>query len=466
MKKTAFLLLLVVQTICNCRAQDTVYLGSDSVYMTPPSIRDSCDYYYYYQNQTACYFSSDTHNWRGSHPTRFGNTYFSNTSALVYGLAVSIHDLRFARTWDPYTDRSYDGWENGERDSALILFMLQRGNNNDSTRPIPIGDTTNYIPLGDTLMWYPHGISRIVKTKDGDCLPMYELYFDQPVTVKDTFYVFCRPTYGWEVYPPEIPQDKQRHVCSYIVFNRLVIAEEDTIPYLASVFNDECGYNIQSGYGRLFGSMYPILTPPDTDDVPLCSAPENLRKTGQRMDYPYLAWDTTDGDQREYELQFAPYNSENWISIHPTENPVTVFSVFNPDIYYRARIRSRCYHGCPVHQTWTWSSWSDTILFYTGPTEPDTTNSIIPVTDASTSFFTLTPNPTDGRVTVEVKSEKLKDKSGEATITLCDATGREVLTRKASTPTTLLDLSELPAGTYFVTVTIGGQTGTRKLAVK
>ena len=34
------------------------------------------------------------------------------------------------------------------------------------------------------------------------------------------------------------------------------------------------------------------------------------------------------------------------------------------------------------------------------------------------------------------------------------------------TPTTLLDLSALPAGTYFVTVTIGVQTGTRKLVVK
>ena len=457
---------MVVLIIVNCQAQDTIYLGSDSVYLTPPPVRDSFDYVYSLY-QSSIRFNSNPSYWRGGFPTRYGNTFVADTSTLIYGLAVSVHQIRYVRTWWDPDSEEYDGWENGERDSALILFMLQRGNNNDSTRPIPIGDTTNYIPLGDTLMWYPHGISRIVKTKDGDCLPMYELYFDQPVTVKDTFYVFCRPTYGWEVYPPEIPQDKQRHVCSYIVFNRLVIAEEDTIPYLASVFNDECGYNIQSGYGRLFGSMYPILTPPDTDDVPLCSAPENLRKTGQRMDYPYLAWDSTDGDQREYELQFAPYNSENWIGIHPTENPVTVFSVFNPDIYYRARIRSRCYHGCPVHQTWTWSSWSDTILFYTGTTAPDTTNSIIPVVaETHAPFFTLTPNPTNGRVVVEVNSEKLKDKNGEATITVCDATGREVLKQKASTSTTILDLSKLPAGTYFVTVTIGGQSGTRKLAVK
>ena len=91
MKKTAFLLLLVVQTICNCRAQDTVYLGSDSVYMTPPSIRDSCDYYYYYyQNQTACYFSSDTHNWRGSHPPWFTDLLFRFTICDLRGLGILI----------------------------------------------------------------------------------------------------------------------------------------------------------------------------------------------------------------------------------------------------------------------------------------------------------------------------------------------------------------------------------------
>ena len=81
-------------------------------------------------------------------------------------------------------------------------------------------------------------------------------------------------------------------------------------------------------------------------------------------------------------------------------------------------------------------------------------------------FFTLTPNPTDGRVVVEVKSEKLKDKSGEATITVCDATGREVLTRKASEPTTLLDLSGFATGVYLVTLTTPAGTGTQRLVVR
>ena len=103
---------------------------------------------------------------------------------------------------------------------------------------------------------------------------------------------------------------------------------------------------------------------------------------------------------------------------------------------------------------------SFTAYFDTLPDTTDTTG--IAIVSGTASFFTLTPNPTDGKVVVEVKS----DKSGDATIALCDATGREVLKQKASVPTTLLDLSKLPAGTYFVTVTIGGQSGTRKLVVK
>ena len=89
----------------------------------------------------------------------------------------------------------------------------------------------------------------------------------------------------------------------------------------------------------------------------------------------------------------------------------------------------------------------------------DTTG--IAIVSSAASFFTLTPNPTDGKVIVEVSGGR-----GTGVIALCDATGREVLKQKASVPTTLLDLSKLPAGTYFVTVTIGGQSGTRKLVVK
>ncbi|MBP5540763.1 MAG: T9SS type A sorting domain-containing protein [Bacteroidales bacterium] len=226
------------------------------------------------------------------------------------------------------------------------------------------------------------------------------------------------------------------------------------------------------------GERFPILVPPDTDDVPPCMAPANLRKAGQRMDYPLLAWDTTEGGQREYELQFAPYNSSVWTTIQPQENPVRVVAVFNTDTYYKARIRSRCYHGCVVHNIWSWSPWSEEILFYTGPTEPDTTTAITPVEGCPDGLFTLTPNPATGTVTVTVgsltHSSALAGTSPnlgeELVLTLRDAAGHEVLRKEFSIVNCQfsipLDLSGLAAGTYFVTLSTPTATGTQRLVVR
>jgi len=305
---------------------------------------------------------------------------------------------------------------------------------------------------------------------------MYELYFDHPLTIKDSFYVCLRPAYGWEVSP----NVSRPYIGCDISYNHMFQLKE-SIPYGAGIV----GYNGSTGDWQYApspysGTLYPILVPPDTDDVPQCMAPANFRKSGQRMEYPILAWDTTEGGQREYEIQYAPYNSDRWITFEPTENPATVFPASNPDIYYKARIRARCYHGCVVHSTWSWSPWSDPILFYTGPTEPDTTTAITPVEADATDFFTLSPNPATGKVTVTVghtpqsgtHSSALAGTSPnlgeEFSLTLRDAAGHEVLRKSlpAGTDSVDLDLSHLPAGAYFVTLSTPAASATQRLVVK
>ena len=83
-------------------------------------------------------------------------------------------------------------------------------------------------------------------------------------------------------------------------------------------------------------------------------------------------------------------------------------------------------------------------------------------------LFTLTPNPATGKVTVEVKSDKLKDNSGVATLTLRDAAGHEVrrLPLPAGDTALTLDLSDLPAGAYFVTLATPTASSTQRLVVK
>ncbi len=94
----------------------------------------------------------------------------------------------------------------------------------------------------------------------------------------------------------------------------------------------------------------------------------------------------------------------------------------------------------PLHYPAVFSHWNDGVtvnprtFIVTGDTSftayfvVDTTHdttAIDPVGDAQPGLFTLTPNPATGSVTLQVKSEKLKDKS--CTVTVLDASGHEVL---------------------------------------
>lgn len=79
----------------------------------------------------------------------------------------------------------------------------------------------------------------------------------------------------------------------------------------------------------------------------------------------------------------------------------------------------------------------------------------------ASALFTLTPNPSNGDVTVTL-AEPL---GTDALLTLRDASGHEVLSRSLPRHSFSLSLSlaSLPAGTYFVTLTTPSTSATQKL---
>ena len=99
---------------------------------------------------------------------------------------------------------------------------------------------------------------------------------------------------------------------------------------------------------------------------------------------------------------------------------------------------------------------------YVHPTPPGP--SAVPPIPPTTLTFTLSPNPTNGEVTVVLPA------LGEgAVLTVADATGREVR-RQTLPPATedtrlRLDLKGLPAGAYFVTVVTPQGSHTEKLVI-
>ncbi len=102
-----------------------------------------------------------------------------------------------------------------------------------------------------------------------------------------------------------------------------------------------------------------------------------------------------------------------------------------------------------------------------GPEGVDTLTAGIGDVDRD-AFYTLRPNPTDGRVVVEMRSEKLNVKNGAATVAVCNSAGHEVLKQPvpAGQKTIELDLSGLTRGTYFVTLTTKDRSATRRLVLK
>ena len=77
--------------------------------------------------------------------------------------------------------------------------------------------------------------------------------------------------------------------------------------------------------------------------------------------------------------------------------------------------------------------------------------------------FTLTPNPAHGTVTVESEGVAA---AGGGTVTVTDAAGKTVLRAALVSDRQRLDIADLPAGTYFVTLTTAEGTSTQRLVIK
>ena len=99
------------------------------------------------------------------------------------------------------------------------------------------------------------------------------------------------------------------------------------------------------------------------------------------------------------------------------------------------------------------------------PPDPPDDSTAVRTVKAPAMTFTLSPNPTNGEVTVV-----LPPLSEGAMLTVADATGREVrrqtLPPTAETTRLRLDLKGLPAGAYFVTLVTPQGSRTEKLVVE
>ena len=127
--------------------------------------------------------------------------------------------------------------------------------------------------------------------------------------------------------------------------------------------------------------------------------------------------------------------------------------------------------------------WRRSRIVLDSTTIPHITLGINPVATDGGGLFTLSPNPTTGKVTVSVghtpqslthssvsRADSSPNLGEQLVLTVRDAVGREVLRKEFSIVNCQfsipLDLSGLPSGTYFVMLTTSTVTATQRLVVK
>ena len=314
-------------------------------------------------------------------------------------------------------------------------------------------------------------------------MPVFEFFFDTPYMVHDSFYVGFRSDYvmspeflkDWRTDYPLYHYPQQwgwrlggmEHRCDAETWNTYV-----------RTWLNEGWKSDYSGFGpvirttNLWGGIFPIIVPPDTDAV--VSIPvQGFHRTEDYEGCPAFVWDRL-AVHETYEFGYGPADQDpdDYMIVTTTMAAMILRdSTLDSTVVYAARCRASSHHACAIHDTTVWGEWTDTVQFRLSTATPHGGEGIAP-TERREAMFALSPNPTTGKVTVEIHlPQSLRSNTadmGGSLIIVRDVAGHEVLHRMVPTVQAAveIDLSHLPAGTYFVTLSTAKSTATRRLVVE
>ena len=441
MKKIILLFILFISA-CALRAQDTIYPYEPGY----PFYADSIQYFW---------------------ETGPGYPFFRNrviATSTVFDRQVMVTGLAIAGVYN-----SRDMNENHRGNPAKVWGVLATVNGDDYshatvhyTRPriIQARYPTNcnydscYIHVQ-----YTSFCSNDTEKVD-EVYGAYLLYFDNPISVSDTVYLSIFAT-------------DYQDTSDYIAF----CVEETSYcfglhywPWKAIVFDLDSAHNptfVNYDYTVFRSLICPIFTVPDTDNFD-CPEVEGFGFAGMMAGSPTFAWATA-AEHGLYQLAYGPYDAPlDNLQVVETDNYFLELSdpSLSRDIYYQARLRAKCHHTCPVHDTVMWTAWTEPVYFYTGDSMPDTThhhgepegiaevNGQVP--------FVLAPNPAHGSVTLTLENMPVDG----TVLTIHDGAGREVLRRVLHERVTRIETKGLAAGVYTVTVSNPQGMSTHRLSVE
>ena len=293
----------------------------------------------------------------------------------------------------------------------------------------------------------PYDLSKWIDT----VVPCHEFYFATPRLVFDSIFIGIS-----SAYDTNYPHLYKTWSIAGISIHYRSITDGVGIPYIQ--FANGRWYNGTHPIGRLWGGWFPIVLPPDTDAVE-CAGVRNFRQSGYFEGRPRFDWDRLDGRER-YQVAYgrADEDPEDYRTMLLTGPPFILSdNTLDSTALYAVRIRTRCHHTCPVHDTVVWSEWSDTVQFYAR----EHAVGIARTADGGRAF-TLSPNPAKGRVTVTVG----EGVALPCVLTLRDEAGRELLRHRMEERVLNLPTRGLMPGLYLATVESPQGSTTQRLVVK
>ena len=317
-----------------------------------------------------------------------------------------------------------------------------------------------YGPKGAPDVGYSPQYSDFVST-----YPVYEAYFDKPITVCDTFYVggssfnnyrdstglFAHPgtrylrwvfctVYG--SHAAECTQNIPRPTYDLI---RYVGTASERLGLLDTAFRSDPG--VSNG----FGCIFPIRFVPNdstTHQADTCIGTTGLRVLDNSGRNVALTWN--DDGNSQWELSIVKGDTSTAV---PNEGNVNTYTTNFARLYgldsawYTVFLRTVCNADEDLR-----SPWSDTVHFLIP--QPDT---------AATGFAqpaalctTVSPNPANQSISIASSYNIRK-------VTIVSADGKTLYAKECNGCLVTVDIGMLPDGPLFVTIDTEGGTVTKKL---
>ena len=315
-------------------------------------------------------------------------------------------------------------------------------------------------------------------TYRGRCfMPIYEGYFDEPVTVYDSFYDsgtqwnnylvadyteeefpigsgnyiihavnvrYEHPNtiyYNAQPYYPGFPPVPPYHYKRYHLVNRINAEQQDTNWVRVATGYD---YAVFLWYFPIFDTTgRNIAPPPDT-----CPVPQNLRVGYLSSENVTLLW--SEGSVSSWDVSIAAVGADpDSGMITRCHNAFATFTDLDTGMWYAARVRTVCRNNRT-------SLWSDSVQFYVPGNAGQGTEAVETPED---SYNMLVPNPASGTVTVMSSFQLQK-------VEIYSMDGRRLMQQKAGGIAATVDIGALPSGTYFVRIGTNHGTAFKRLVVK